>query len=161
MAFGFGSRKNDGSWASGRSTSHCNNINLCICQEGMRKWLDKETVKEAELLSWQWTRVSPTTTTQPLLIACMQRRSQIRGLTMCPIFACFHIGKADYYFIQPVVREVRGNKVRVLWQVWKTVLADALIPSTPRLWFTSAAEVFPSLSRKSRRPNAANLYLRI
>lgn len=51
--FGFGSRKNDGSWASGRNTSHSNNINLCICQGGMRKWLDKETVREAELLSLQ------------------------------------------------------------------------------------------------------------
>lgn len=51
--------------------------------------------------------------------------------------------------------------MQVLWQVWKIVLADASIPPTSRLRFASAAEVFPSLSRKSRRPNAANLYLRM
>lgn len=113
MAFGCGSRKNDGSWVSGRNTSHFNNINLCIYQGGMRKWLDKQTAKVAELLSLQWTRVSPTTATQLLLIACMQLLSQIRDHTMRPTFTCFLIGKADYYFIQPVEREVRGNSVWV------------------------------------------------
>lgn len=76
MAFGSGSRKSDGSWAPGKknkNTTQRNNINPCICRGGMRKWLDKETVKEAELL----TRVSPTTSAQLLLITLAQLISQI------------------------------------------------------------------------------------
>lgn len=56
------------------------------------------------------TRASPTTAPRPLVIACMQLLPQIRDHTACPTFTSFsRNGKADYYFIQPAVGDVRGN----------------------------------------------------